>query len=163
MTLLETLQGHVFTHGMPPSLVKKLGEMAEEVRFEPDQIVFRSGEESRDFYLVVSGSLSIELSTPVYGVNIQTLAAGEAFGWSALLKNPTLFQVRAREPSAVIRLDGPRLVRACEKDPRLGAEIYRRLADVVADRLRATEVRLLEFCGSRNHQSSRRSARQPFL
>lgn len=163
MTLLETLQGQVFTQGMPQSLVKRLADMAQEVRFEPDQIVFRSGEESRDFYLVVSGSLSIELSTPVYGVNIQTLAAGDAFGWSALLKNPTLFQVRAREPSAAIRLDGQRLVQACEKDPRLGAEIFRRLADVVANRLRATEVRLLEFCGSRNHHSARHPGKQPFL
>lgn len=163
MALLETLQGHAFTRGMPPALVKKLAEMAQEVRFEPDQIVFRSGEESRDFYLVASGSLSVELSTPVYVVNIQTLAAGEAFGWSALLKNPTLFQVRAREQSRVIRLDGERLLHACEKDSRLGCEIYRRLAEVVAHRLRATEVRLLEFCGSQNHQAGRRPGRHPFL
>jgi CRP/FNR family cyclic AMP-dependent transcriptional regulator len=163
MALLETLQGHAFTQGMPAALVKKLAEMAQEVRFEPDEIVFRSGEESKDFYLVTAGSLSVELSTPVYVVNIQTLSAGEAFGWSALLKNPTLFQVRAREQSRVIRLDGERLLRACEKDSRLASEIYRRLADVVAHRLRATELRLLEFCGSQNHQPARRTSRHPFL
>jgi len=156
MALSDILAGHSFTQGMPPGLIKKLFELAREVSLEPDTVVFRSGEESKDFYLVVSGSLSVELSTPVYAINIQTLAAGDAFGWSALLRDSAHFQVRARERSLVLCLDGQRLVEACRQDPRLGAEIYRRLAEVVATRLRATELRLLEFCGFLNHQSSRR-------
>ncbi len=159
MALSNILAAHAFTQGMPPGLVKKLLELAREVSLEPDAIVFRAGEESRDFYLVVSGSLSVELSTPVYAINIQTLTAGDAFGWSALLRDSTHFQVRAREKSLVLCLDGERLLEACRQDPRLGAEIYRRLAEVVATRLRATEIRLLEFCGAANHHSSRRGLR----
>jgi len=159
MALSEILAGHAFTHGLPASSIKKLVELARRVSLEPDVIVFRSGEESKDFYLVVSGSLSVELSTPVYAVNIQTLEAGDAFGWSALLRDSTHFQVRARERSVVICLDGGRLVEACRQDPLLGAEIYRRLAGVVATRLRATELRLLEFCGYLNQQPPRRGSR----
>jgi len=159
MALSDMLAEHAFTRGMPPSLIRKLAELARRVSLETDAIVFRSGEESKDFYLVVSGSLSVELSTPVYAVNIQTLEAGDAFGWSALLRDSTHFQVRAREPSVIVCLDGGRLLEACRRDPRLGAEIYRRLAEVVATRLRATEVRLLEFCGSLNQQPPRRGSR----
>lgn len=159
MALSESLAGHAFTQGMPADMIEKLAEMAREVSLEPDAIVFRAGEESRDFFLVISGSLSVELSTPVYAINIQTLTAGDAFGWSALLRDSTHFQVRAREKSLVLCLDGERLLEACRQDPCLGAEIYRRLAEVVAHRLRATEVRLLEFCGSLTRQSSPRSSR----
>jgi CRP-like cAMP-binding protein len=115
----------------------------------PDQQIFGSGERSRYFYLLLSGTAFLELQTPVYRVTIQELSGGEAFGWSALVEGPyRAFQVRARAACRVIRIPGDRLLAACEADDRLGALVFRRLADIIAGRLRATELRFAEFCGT---------------
>ncbi|MBI4906581.1 MAG: cyclic nucleotide-binding domain-containing protein [Acidobacteria bacterium] len=126
-----------------------LSAMAECVGVAPEQVVFGSGERSRYFYLLVSGTMSLELQTPVYTVCIQHLHGGEAFGWSALVDKPyRAFQIRAREASLVIRLRGDRLKKACKRDERLGAAFFPKVAAMVAVRLRATESRLIEFLGS---------------
>lgn len=156
MTLASILREHDFTRDMPEPLLEKLAALAREVTFDSDQIVFRAGERSMYFCLLLSGSVCVELSTPVYRVNIQTLAAGEAFGWSSLLDElHTVFQVRAREPSTTLCLDGHELSIACQEDAELAAEMYRRLAELMAKRVKATELCLAEFCGSAHGSSGR--------
>jgi CRP-like cAMP-binding protein len=113
-----------------------------------DQVIFGCGERARYFYLLLSGTVSLELQTPVYTVCIQQLDSGQAFGWSALVDEPyRTFQVRARETCSVIRLPGDRLLEACQADDRLGSILFRQLAALVARRLRAAESRFTEFCG----------------
>ncbi len=149
MPLVQVLKQHPFLEGLPDSQVRKLASLAREVEFEEDEIVFRAGERSTNFCLLYCGSAAVEIRTPYYGLCVQTLGPGEAFGWSSLLgEHHTVFQVRAREPSNAIFIDGQKLADACNKDPKLGLEIFRRLAQVVARRVRATEDRLAEFCGS---------------
>ncbi len=149
MPLAVMLKGHPFTEGLSETQIKKLSSFARYVEFEEDEIVFRSGEQSMNFCLLLCGSACVEIRSPYYAICVQTLIPGDAFGWSSLLdEHHTVFQVRAREPSSAVFLDGKKLSEACNKDARLGAEIYRRLAQVVAKRVKATELRLAEFCGS---------------
>jgi CRP-like cAMP-binding protein len=57
-------------------------------------------QQSKFFYLLLSGSVSVEVGTRSYTLGIRVLGLGEAFGWSALLDHhDTLFQARAREQS----------------------------------------------------------------
>ncbi len=151
MPLLRILRNHPFTQGMPDSLVKKLAAMATHVEFDEDEIIFRAGEQSKHFCLLLCGSVSVEIRTPYYSMSVQTLGPGDAFGWSSLAEeHHTVFQVRAREASNALFLDGEKLTVACQSDPKLGAEVYRRLVQVMAKRVRAIETRLAEFCGSVN-------------
>ena len=157
MPLVEVLRAHPFSEGMPETLVKKLASLARPVEFDEDEIVFRSGERSMNFCLLICGSAAVEIRTPYYGFCVETLGPGDAFGWSRLLDDHhTVFQVRAREPISAVFLDGKKLTEACRKDPKLGAEVYYRLARIVAKRVRATEDRLAEFCGSskNNHHQN---------
>lgn len=135
---------------MSEPMLKKLGSLVKELRFEPDQVVFRARDESYEFCLITTGSFRVELGTPVYTVLIQTLGPGEVFGWSALLDHRySFFQVRAQERSRALCLDGSKLAEACGRDPKLAAEIYRRIAQTAAKRIQAIEHRLVEFCGTR--------------
>jgi len=150
MPLVQILKAHPFTKGMPEVLVKKLVPLARQVEFEEDQIVFQAGERSMNFCLLLRGSACVEIRTDYYAICVQNLGPGDAFGWSSLVEEEhhTVFQVRARDASSAIFLDGEKLRAACFKDPKLGFEIFRRLAPIVARRVRATEFRLAEFCGS---------------
>lgn len=147
---LNVLRGHAFLAGLPDCHLQTLATLAEEVNFEEDEVILRAGERSAHFYLLLSGSVCVEANARAIAVRVQALSAGEAFGWSALLDHhDTLFQVRARERSAALRLDGERLTAACRTDPALGAELLRRTLHLVAGRVQATEARLGELCGMR--------------
>ncbi len=151
MPLVEVLKSHPFTAGMPESSLRKLASMARQVSLAEDEIVFRARERSENFCLLLTGSACVEIRTPYYALCVQTLGPGDAFGWSSLLdEHHTVFQVRAREASTALYIDGQKLSEACKKDPKLGCEVFSRLARVLAKRVRAIEMRLAEFCGPRS-------------
>jgi CRP-like cAMP-binding protein len=150
MTLQETLRTHDFARGLTESQISVLAGMAQFVTFEEDDVILEADQRSASFYLLVSGSVAVELRTPAYVVLVEALGPGKLFGWSALLDHQdTLFQVRSREHTTALRLDGAHLRAACEADSQLGNEVRHRALQVVARRVRATEIRFAEMCGVR--------------
>lgn len=126
-----------------------LGAMGRRTEFKEDQLILQAGQRSTHFYLLVSGSVCVEVRTPVYTVCVQVLGPGDVFGWSSFLDHhDTLFQVRARESSRAIYWDAVPLFDACRKNPEFGLELYSSVLAVVAGRVKATESKLAEFCGS---------------
>jgi CRP-like cAMP-binding protein len=124
--------------------------MASKVSFAEGEVVLEDGQRSQAFFLVLTGSVSVELCAANFVVSVQALGSGQVFGWSALLDHhDTLFQVRARENTTALRLDGEHLKAACQADPLLGKEVLQRALAVVAGRVRATEIRFAEMCGIR--------------
>ncbi len=146
----QDLQRHTFLQGLGDARIAKLARLAGEVTFEENEVILREGERSAYFYLVVAGSVAVELRTPRYGVSVEAVGPGQVFGWSALLdRQDTLFQVRAREFTWALRIDGATLKSACHAEPELGIEIFERTLQVVARRVKATEIRFAEMCGIR--------------
>ncbi len=146
----HVLRNHAFLRGLPGEQVARLALLATEVTFEENELILVEGERSRFFYLITAGSVAIALRTPRIAVCVQVLGPGQVFGWSALLDHQdTLFQVRARELTVALCLDGSRLAEACHSDPELGVEFLRRTLRVIAGRVKATEGKFAEFCGVR--------------
>jgi CRP/FNR family transcriptional regulator, cyclic AMP receptor protein len=144
------LQEHPFTKGLSDTQIERLAALASQVEFDENDVILADGARSQGFFLLLSGSVAVELRAPRFGVEVQSLGPGKAFGWSSLLEDQdTLFQVRAREHTTALRLDGAQLRRCFKGDPELGAELLHRILRVVAGRMRATEVRFAEFCGMR--------------
>ncbi len=150
MTLTSAAKEHSFLAGMNGLQVAKLMALSHEVRFKENEPILATGEQSKNFYLLLSGSVCIEVSAPSYVVCIQALGPGEAFGWSALLeRHDTLFRVRAREDSRALCIDGSDLAAAFRADPDLAVQVLRRALELAAGRVQATEARLGELCGVR--------------
>jgi CRP-like cAMP-binding protein len=150
MALLETLSHHNFVAGLTDQQLATLSSLAREVSFEENELVLLTGQQSKQFYLLLTGSVCVEARTRAYTMSIQPLGPGEAFGWSSLLDHhDTLFQVRAREHSTALCLDGSALDAAFHADPELAAEILRRALKLVAGRVQATEAMLGQLCGLR--------------
>jgi CRP-like cAMP-binding protein len=146
----QVLKDHAFTHGLSEAQIDHLAGIATPVAFEDDQVVLVEGARSTAFFLLLTGSVAVELRTPQYAVRVQALGPGDVFGWSALLdEQDTLFQVRAREHTTALQLDGATLRACCKSDPMLGSEVFHRILRVVAGRMKATEVRFAEMCGIR--------------
>jgi CRP/FNR family transcriptional regulator, cyclic AMP receptor protein len=150
MVLQTILRNHAFTSGLADAQIASLSRLSSQVTFEENEVILVDGERSSCFYLLTSGSVAVELRTPRYVVCVQALGPGQVFGWSALLQDQdTLFQVRARERTTALRLDGAGLRSLCRTDAPLGAEILQRTLQVVASRVKATEIRFAEMCGVR--------------
>lgn len=126
----------------------ELVAMADEVTFEKDEIVLVAGERSTHFFLLVTGSVGVDVVARYYTARIQAIGPGGVFGWSSLLDGcDTFFQIRAREECSALRLKGALLTALCRDNPRLGVELLSGVLRTVADRVLAAETKLAEFCG----------------
>jgi len=80
---------------------------------------------------------------------VQTINAGEVVGWSWLLP-PFKWHYDARviKPVRAVVFDGKCLREQCEKNHDLGYEMLKRISQVIAGRLEATRLQLLDVYGA---------------
>jgi CRP-like cAMP-binding protein len=146
----QVLRDHAFTHGLSEAQLERLADISTPVAFRENEVVLVDAARSTSFYFLMTGSVVVELRTPRYVMEVQALEPGTVFGWSALLDDQdTLFQVRAREATTALQIEGATLKACCMSDPALGAEFFHRIIGVVAGRVKATELRFAEMCGVR--------------
>lgn len=140
------LHKHPFVSGFQPHHVDKLSTLGSVVCFKPDEIVFREGEACNKFYLIVSGPVSLELVMPRNVIQIQRIGAGDGLGWSAaLVGRGKHFQARALDEVEALCFEGLDVIAACRDDTEFGFVFMLRLLEVVASRLRATRVQLVDM------------------
>jgi CRP/FNR family transcriptional regulator, cyclic AMP receptor protein len=71
-------------------------------------------------------------------------------GWSWLIPPyKWRFDARAIETTRALALDGKCLRGKCDEDPRLGYELLKRIAAIIAERLHATRLQMLDVYGAR--------------
>ena len=144
-THLAALRHHPFVVEFEPRHVERLAALARDVRFERGQVIFLEGDECSEFYLLVNGLVALEIAAPGHLFRVQTLFAGDELGWSALLgSSGKQFQARALERTEALSFESADLLAACREDPAFGFALMHRLLGVVAKRLQATRVQLLD-------------------
>jgi CRP-like cAMP-binding protein len=143
--VVALLQKQPFVQGFSQQQVDKLATLAKEEHFESDRILFREGEECSEFYLIISGSVALEMAPPGGTFRVETLGAGDEFGWSSLLaEQGRLFQARVLRDTRVLAFEGTDLRAMCDEDTAFGYEVMRRLLVVVAGRLQATRLYVVD-------------------
>lgn len=151
MTIAEGLAPliaeHPFFHGMSPSQIETVTGCAVNTRFGADEYLCREGDEALWFYILRHGTVAIETHVPQHGpVVLQTVGAGEILGWSWLLPPYRWrFSARANELVRAVALNGACLRAKCEADHELGYELLKRFAEIVAQRLTAARMQLLDL------------------
>ena len=139
------LARHPFTHGMGGPAIEKLAALARTVGFTRNQVIFREGDDIHDFFLLTAGRVALEIVSDGVPHRVHTLSAGDELGWSAVLMGQgKYFQARALEQVDALAFDGGELLALCERDPAFGFKLMHRLLAVVAERLQATRLQLLD-------------------
>jgi len=141
---MELLRRQPFVQGLNDRQVEQLGRLAKEVRFECDRILFKEGEESTEFYLIVSGMVSLEIAPPTGVFRVDALGAGDEFGWSSVMGHGMIFQARVLQDLHAIAFNAADLRALCEADTAFGYELMRRLLGVVAHRLQVTRLHVMD-------------------
>jgi len=145
-SLLQALESHPFVSDFAPQDRTRLAALAKEVRFEPDQVIFREGDDYSVLYLLGEGMVALELEVPGHVLRVQTLYAGDVFDWSALLPHAGKhFQARALDAVTALAFEGDQLLASFKADPKFGLAFMLRLMGVVSERLRNTRLQLVDM------------------
>ncbi len=150
---METLE-HILSEiplfaGMKDEHLALIAGCASNVRFEAGQFVGRQGEPAEKFWAVRHGRLSLEIHAPGRGaLTIQTVGENEVLGWSWLVPPHQLhFDARALTLTRAVELDARCLRGKFSRDPELGYELLRRFSQVIAQRLEAMSLQILDIYG----------------
>jgi CRP-like cAMP-binding protein len=148
-TLERILSAHPFFAELDPEHLRLLAGCAANVRFDAGGFVVRAGDEADQFFLIRHGKVALELAAPGHPpLVVQTLGEGDILGWSWLIPpHRWTFDAVAVEPTRALALDGTCLRTKCEADHHLGYELLKRVAHVLAQRLEATRLQLLDVYG----------------
>lgn len=144
------LAAHPFTHGLEPGHLAVLAGIATWQRFATDQWIMRMDEPAERLHLVFSGRAAIEVTAPGREpLIVSTATEGSVIGWSWLLPpHQVQFDAVALDPVTTVAVDAATLRRVCESDHEFGYRITVRLALVLASRLEATRLQLVDVYGT---------------
>jgi len=147
--LEKYLSEHPFLSGLSPEHLKLITGCASNVVFKAGQFIFREGEAADKFYLIRQGQVVVETFVPQKGpLVIRTRSEDDIFGWSWMVPPYKWhFDARAAELTRALAIDGKCLRTKCEEDHNLGYEIMKRFATVIAERLEATRLQLMDVYG----------------
>ena len=148
--LEKILKEHPFFAELSDEHIALLVGCAKNVVFKAGEFLFREGEDADSFYIIRHGKVVVETFVPQKGpISIQTRDAGEVLGWSWLVPPYRWhFDARAFELTRALLLDGKCLRDKLDKDHDLGYELMRRFSLLIAQRLEATRLQLMDIYGN---------------
>lgn len=134
--------------GLKPEHVQRVAGFSTLRPFKAGDVFFREGDKQDYFYIVLSGRVALDMFVPHRGkVRFYTCEEWDNFGWSAV----TPF-VHTRTAGATGVMDGvaistdvQKLNDFCEEDHDFGYAFMRRMTNVIAGRLMATRLQLLDM------------------
>jgi len=120
---------------MNKSFVKKIMNVSATESYEQGDLLFQQGDPAEQFYILLKGHIKLilgEIGQAVYIVS----HAGEAFGWSSLIDRETYTaSAECMTPTKLLRFDQEKVLKILEEDPANGLVFFKRLADILGNRL----------------------------
>jgi CRP-like cAMP-binding protein len=136
--------------GMSREHLDFIAGCAQNRTFEEDSYLLREGDPADVFYVIRRGRVALETFVPQEGTMIlETIDDGDLLGWSWLVPPYRVaFDARAVDTVHTVSFDALCLRGKCDEDAVLGYELMRRFLPVIADRLQATRLRLIDIYGN---------------
>ncbi|MEW2626184.1 cyclic nucleotide-binding domain-containing protein [Streptomyces sp. NPDC048106] len=135
------------TTALDPLQRDRLTSLAREVSFEAGTRLFEEGRRADRFWIVRTGTIALDLRVPGRRpAVIETLGRGELVGWSWHFP-PHVWHLGAESMSPVRawEFDAGSVLALCDSDPEFGRAIALWVGRVVAQRLHASRIRLLDL------------------
>ncbi|TDT42668.1 cyclic nucleotide-binding protein [Streptomyces sp. BK208] len=137
------------TAGLPVEHRERLMRVAREVSYAAGARLFEEGGRADRFWIVRTGTVTLDLHVPGRrAAVIESLGHGEMVGWSWHFP-PYLWHLgaEAMTPVRAWELDAEAVRALCAQDPAFGRAVATWVGDVVAHRLHAARIRLLDLYG----------------
>ncbi|MEM8961706.1 MAG: cyclic nucleotide-binding domain-containing protein [Acidobacteriota bacterium] len=146
MELFDRLrQFEVLSHFSDEQL-NTLAGCTSRVRYPKDVTVFQEGDASQDAYLIDTGVVRIQRSTPYGEFSLADLERGEMFGENSFIDaNPRSGEARLVEDATLFPLNPRALGLIMERDKRFQVALYWSFWKSLANKLRKTNEHLAHF------------------
>ena len=134
-----------FFTDLPDQVLWHLSRASERVEYEVGDRLFRDGDTRRAFWVLLEGTLAIELSSGEEITRLATLGPGEIVGESLLLQEKEdTHHTEGRVVSRIValRFDRSTLEPLLKDQPRLHSALLSRSARVLAARLKSADASL---------------------
>jgi len=134
---------------LPAEHRERLMGIAREVSFDAGTRLFEEGRRADRFWIVRTGTVTLDLHVPGRrAAVIESLGHGELVGWSWHFP-PYRWQLgaEAMSPVRAYEFDADAVRTLCSDDPEFGRAIAVWVGRVVAHRLHAARIRLLDLYG----------------
>jgi CRP-like cAMP-binding protein len=135
--------------GLSKNQISLIRPLVEICQFPTDQVVFGQGQPADYLYVVIAGEVEISYK-PFDGpaLTVTRVCKGGVFGWSAALGHAAYTSSAiCHSPTEAYRITGKGLHCLCLNHPETGTIILEHLANVIAERLRSTNVLILDLLG----------------
>ncbi len=148
-TIDQILAGHPFFSELKPQYIDLMAGCASNVFFHADEYLFREGKEANSFFLIKTGTVTIQMEAPSRPpLVVETIGEGDIIGWSWLVPPyQWMFDARAREDTRALSLDGKCLRTKCEENHDLGFELLKRVTAIMENRLQSARVQVMDNYG----------------
>jgi CRP-like cAMP-binding protein len=143
------LDDHPFFKGIDPELRQLLTGCAANERFEAGSYLFREGGKADKFWLVRHGTVAVEVyASGKAPITVETVGEGDVLGWSWLIEpRQYMFDARALTLVRAVSIDAACLFKKMEANHVLGYDVLRRFMPVMAHRIQAARMQMLDLYG----------------
>ncbi|MFE9557791.1 cyclic nucleotide-binding domain-containing protein [Streptomyces sp. NPDC006703] len=134
---------------LPAGSRERLLRLGHEAAFPDGALIFEEGGRADRFWIIRGGSVSLTVHVPGRRApTVETLGPGDLLGWSWLFP-PYVWHLgaEARGPVRADEFDAATVRVLCGEDLALGCALTHAVAEVIAHRLKATRMRLLDLYG----------------
>ena len=149
-TIQKMLLSHPISGGFTVEQVDQIAKFTTYLEFHRDEYVFRQGERAEHFFLILNGSVQVELfSGPSGPVSLQKVGEGDVLGWSWLVPPYRWrFDARVLTPLKTLKVDAKNLKILMEQNPQVGYAVLKRFIQLIGDRLESERFKLIELYAS---------------
>ncbi|WP_127358909.1 cyclic nucleotide-binding domain-containing protein [Actinacidiphila soli] len=134
---------------LPAGSRERLLRLGHEVTYPAGALIFEEGGSADRFWIISGGSVTLNLHVPGRRPpTVETLGPGDLLGWSWLFP-PYVWHLgaAARSPVRADEFDAATVRVLCGEDLALGYALTHAVAGIIAHRLKATRMRLLDLYG----------------
>ncbi len=120
---------------MNKDFVKEIMQVAVTESHPEGKWLFHEGDPANTFYILLKGRVKLSLGQTGHVVYIVS-NAGEVFGWSSLIGRQSFSaSAECMAPTKLLSLDKEKLQMVLEKNPANTLLLYKRLAEILGNRL----------------------------
>ncbi len=135
--VIEMLRKTAYFHYLEGPELEQVRQMAERLELEADEDVIADGEDNHRLFLILKGSVSLQLD----GEQVSVLTTGEHFGEMALIdaqdEKDENMVARTLEPSIFLAIGRARFLGLIRGEPNLAIKLLWNFVQVFADRLQS--------------------------
>lgn len=147
-TLANALRRVPWLSELSAAHFEKVLGLAHLVEKKAGEALFLEGDREDYLYIVLEGRIAIEMTVPGRGrVRISTIEPLDLVGWSSVtpVVQRRTAAARAVMPTRLVALDAVGLHQLCQEDYHFGYLFMQHVANVIASRLSATRLQLLDM------------------